>query len=377
MKWSQNILLLLIVMGVICNSCVDQIDFPIPEGSSQIIIEGLITDGPPPYLVKVSRGINLNADSLSNTGYSGLEVTLHENESGKEETLTEVRPGEYESTGVIVGTVGYSYYITVTTPEGTTITSEPDILHPVGEIDSIKIEFESRTKVLDFAEVRADVFNVLVDSEAKTTNDSFVRWRFQGTYKVVTDPQEFMIQFPWSDNPLRRPFECSGYIVVANGTPLGGVESIRPCECCTCWVNDYEPYPELSDGELVTNNQFFNVKVGEVSISSSAFFDKYRIRVEQMSMSRNAFDFFNLVRAQKIGATDFFQPPSGEILGNLTASDQTVVVGIFWASAVRTKDRFLYKSDVPYPIGDIPFAPKPCYDVYDNATTIEPEGWNQ
>ena len=357
-------------------SCVDRIDFPVPSGSSQVIIEGIITNGPPPYLVKVSRGIDLNADSLSDTGYSGLEVILYEDDSGTEETLTEIRPGEYESAGVIQGTIGNTYHIEVTTPEGTKFTSKPDILYPVGEIDSIKIEFESRTDVLDFGEVGADVFNVLVDSKATNSGDGFVRWRFQGTYKVITEPQKFMIQYPWSDDPRRLPFECSGYVVVPNGTNMGGLESVRPCECCTCWANDFEPYPQLSDGALVENNEFLNVKVGEVPINNSTFYDKYLIKVEQMSMSRDAFNFFNLVRAQQLGATDFFQPPIGEIIGNISASDNTVVVGIFWASAVQTKERFLDKSDVPYPIGEIPFAPRPCYDVYPNATTIEPEGWD-
>jgi hypothetical protein len=132
----------------------------------------------------------------------------------------------------------------------------------------------------------------------------------------------------------------------------------------------------LSDVQLVSGGEFKNVKVGEVPISNNTFLEKYMVEVEQMSLSRNAFEFFKLIRAQKEGASSLFQPPSGEIRGNITpVNNNDPVVGLFWATSLRKKTTFILPTDIPYLLTPFEYITYPCYNAFDNASTTKPENW--
>lgn len=353
-------------------ACVEPIDFDLPRANDQLVIEGMISDESPPYEVKLSRGIDLNADTLIKIPVNDASVTLFD-DLGNSESLSAMGNGIYQTTGSIQGKIGRSYHVVVQT--GNQIfRSTPDLLSPVGEVDSIKIEYEARTRMKEFGEVRADVFNVFVDATAGPDTNPYIRWRLTGTYRAETYP---MFHMTWTPpySPYKDPFPCSGYIVV-EFVPGGKLEKVGPCECCVCWGKEYPDAPTLSDGELVTNGEFRNVRVGEIPITNYGFYDKYLLTVEQMSMSRAAFDFFKLIRDQKEGSGSIFQPQSGEILGNFKSDNSDDrVIGIFWATSIARKHRFIYREDVPFELTDITFITLPCTDIYDNSTYEQPSEW--
>jgi hypothetical protein len=296
-------------------------------------------------------------------------------DSGNSEDFTEQSPGVYTTGGIIQGQVGHSYHIRVETSDGRIFESIPDRINPVGEVDTIRYEFEARTEELSFGVADADVFNIYVDSEAGTGNseENYVRWKFKGTYKVFSNPELHLAFLQVSTYLDPRP--CSGYIVVP---ALGGgkLEKVGDCTCCICWVNQFEETPQLSDTQLISGGSFNDVKIAEVPINSSTFYEKYLVEVEQMSLSRTSFDFFRLIRGQKENASSLFQPPSGEIRGNIRAvnSDEHVI-GIFWATAVRYKSLYIDRSAVPYTLPPIVFVPDACTSYYRNSTTTKPDVW--
>jgi hypothetical protein len=362
-KWS--------IVFILLSACVDKIDFNVPSAQSLLVVEGMISDSPGPYTVYVSKSISLNADSSFHDPVQHAIVKLFD-DGGNSEDFTETSPGEYSTAGVIQGQQGHSYFITLETEDGKTFKSAPDLLSPVGEIEEIRFEFEARTIQQPYGEEDANVFQVYVDAHAGAGDENYTRWRYTGTYKVVTNPEQHMIQA--DGPPYRDPLPCSGYILEP---ALGGGKLVQvgPCTCCTCWVNEYESEPHLSDNQLVSNNEFRNVKVAEVSINSTSFSDKYMVTVDQMSLSRTAFDFFKLIRIQKDGASSLFQPPSGQLRGNITAvnTDESVV-GLFWATAIQSKYIFIQRSDVPYQVT----RPDPNIGActgYKNSTTKQPKFW--
>jgi hypothetical protein len=361
---------------IILSACVEQIDFDVPSAEFQTVVEGMISDGPGPYTVKISKGISLDADSVYRLPMSDAKVKLYDDE-GNVEDFKEANPGEYKTSRFIQGRIGHAYHIVIETEDGKIFESEPDHLKPVGEIENIRYEFEARTIVKPYGEVEANVFNIFVDANGGVGDDNFVRWVFTGTYKVVTTPE---LHETWNPpyTPYKNPPPCSGYRLIGGPIGSGGLlEQFGDCTCCTCWANHFESIPQLSDVQLVSNNQFKNIKVGEVPVNSVTFYDKYMIEVEQMSLTRKAFDFFRLVRVQKEAAASLFQPPSGEIKGNINSvnSNQSVV-GFFWSSSVKKKTIFIHRSDVPYPITPLPIVKEPC-TVYRNSSTIKPANWDE
>lgn len=370
---SPRLRITLLAMVTIVDACVDRIDFKIPPAELQIVVEGMITDEPGPYTVRVSKGLGLDADSLSPSPITGAQVTLFDDAMAKEE-LTEVNPGEYRSHGAIQGQVGHAYHIRLYTEDGRLFESEPDTIKPVGKVEAIRYEYEARTIQKPFGEVAADVFNIYLDSEAGEGRDNLVRWRYTGTYKAVTHPElhELWLQ---GDKYFKDPRPCSGYVVEPR---LGGgqLTQIRECTCCTCWVNLFEEEPLLSDQQLISAGKFKHIKIAEVPINGNSFQDKFLVRVEQMSLTRKAFEFFRLVRAQKEGAASLFQPPSGAIRGNVhPVNSNGAVVGIFWATSVSQRSLFLTPGDVPYVPPPPVFVADGCTTYFPNSTTIKPSFW--
>lgn len=362
-----------IITFVMISACVDRIDFDIPLAQQQIVIEGMITDNPGPYTVRVSKGISLNANSLERLPVGSAKIKLFD-DLGNEEDFSEVSSGVYQTMGVLQGVVGRSYHIEIETAEGKVFESEPELLRAVGDINDIRFEFEARTVVETFGEVNADVFNIFVDASSEDALENFVRWRLTGTYKVTTRPELHETNVP-PYTPYKNPPPCSGYIVV-EGVPGGKLERVGDCTCCTCWVNDFENVPQLSDTHLVRGGEFKNIKVGEVPINNATFHDKYLVEVEQFSLTRTAFEYFKLIREQKESASSLFQPPIGEITGNFKSlSGGESVIGLFWATSVKKKSIFIYREDVPYQITPIDFITEACYEFYNNSSSQIPEGW--
>ena len=131
--------------------------------------------------------------------------------------------------------------------------------------------------------------------------------------------------------------------------------------------------PNLSDGQFVTNQFFQNIKVGEMHINNITFSNRVMIQVDQMSLSKNAFEFYSLLRQQKESTNSLFQPSFGKIKGNVHAvnsGDQPA--GLFWATDVRTKVVFLDRINVPYNVPHMDPDFNACTHLRNSSTTIPP-----
>jgi hypothetical protein len=356
------------------SACVERIEFNTPAAQLLTVVEGMISDSPGPYTIKVSTGLSLDAESLVGTPVKNMKIKLYD-DLGNTEDFIEDSPGTYKTKGIIQGEVGHAYHVLLETPDGKIFESEPDIMNPSGELEKVKFEFEARTKLEKFGESNIDAFKIYVDGKLAPGDENYVRWRFTGTYRIANNPE---LNYTWNPpyTPYKDPWPCSGYILVPGPEGSGGLlEKIGDCTCCICWINQYESIPQLSDAQLLNENQFRNVRVGEVPVNNITFFEKYLVEVEQMSLSRKAFDFFKLVRSQKEGASNLFQPPSGEIKGNIkSVNSSEPVIGLFWATSIKKKSIFIYPSDVPYLIPPKDIDTSPCTS-YTNSTTIKPELW--
>ncbi len=369
-KFFCNVKINWLMAFFILSACVDPIYFSVPPAQLQIVVEGLISDSPGPYTVKVSRGLSLDADPSFRLPLQQAKIKLYD-DGGNMEDFTEASPGEYVTGGVIQGQIGHAYHIVLETLDGKIFESEPDKINPVGEVENIRFEFEARTIQKFFGDINVNVFKIYIDAHSDG-DENYVRWRFKGTYKVVTNPElhEIFLQ----SSSYKDPLPCSGYMVAP---ALGGgkLEKVSECTCCTCWVNQFELVPQLSDGQFVSDNQFRNVKVGEVPINNVTFFEKYLVEVEQMSLSKKSFEFFRLIRKQKEGASSLFQPPSGEIKGNIRAVNSTEpVVGLFWATSIKSKSIFISRTDVPYLLTPTDLVTQACTD-YPYSSTEKPVIW--
>jgi hypothetical protein len=98
----------LVLTGV---SCQKVINVKIKSAVQQYVIEGEITDGPGPYMVKISR----TRDFTENNNFdqvSGARVTVRDIEAGTTDTLRETTSGTYH-TSKVKGIPGHNYVLGV------------------------------------------------------------------------------------------------------------------------------------------------------------------------------------------------------------------------------------------------------------------------
>lgn len=373
-KHIARLVYLLLVVLVFNITCVDPVNLDLPPPRSRLVVEGFISTDPPPYTVKVSKGFSIDAIDPTGEPVENVTITLFDNE-GNSELLEETSPGIYNTTGIITGEIGKAYHITIETEGGEMFESEPDLITPTGQIDDIRFQYNQRVIKTNFGETPADVFEVFVDGNAGPREQAFTRWNVIGTYEIETSPH-LRVRTIRTFSPIPIPPACSGYIIVGC---VGATKVVydRPCECCSCWVTSIEETPQLSDNAFIANGEYRNVKVTEVPINPITFFNKYRLEVEQMSMTRTAYQFFNQVRSQKLDSDNFFQPTFGEIKGNIeSVNTDNPITGIFWATQISKNEQFITRDDIPYPITPIEIIPQDCRDAFPLSTIIKPDGWD-
>lgn len=379
---------------LITHSCIDRAEI---TGSNQsygeLVVDGLVTDEPGPYTVKLFRSSSINS-SLKGNPVSSAKVTMQDN-VGNSEEMVETKFGTYETQpNGMRGVIGREYSIRIETRDGKIFESVPDRMAPAGELVSLYYKFES------FKPENSSTmygYRVYIDSQSPQGDENYFRWRFSGTYIVETLPG-LLKKRPPDNSPvcsIPLPLECSGWVVIDGVLKFGyewdprlqkfTFQKDKICTCCKCWVTQYEDRPHVSNNQFVASGKNIGVEVGYVPVNYYTFQEKYRLEVKQMSLSNTAYNYWKLIQSQKEGASGLFQPPTGKARTNIFEINNTAnALGIFYAAAVNTKQVYIKKEENK--VGDlviIPIdcagragpAPSSCLELFPNSTTLKPADW--
>jgi len=355
--------IILFVMLILFDSCVDRISIEVPAGGDVLVVDGLITDEPGPYTVEITRAAQLDTDLNFRKFVTAKSVAIFDN-LGNSEILKEVEQGIYQTKpNGIRGVVGREYHVRVETRDGRVFESIPEEIKPVGKIDTVYYEQVS------FQPIDAPTtygFDIYMDSKGLPDSDNQLRWKFSATYLVKTFPELHTVLI--GENMVPDPLPCSSFRL-NNGSvvPVPG----KPCDCCTCWVTQFEDKPHVSDNQFVSNGNFKRIKLGYVPFTNLYFYDKVMIEVKQLSLSRTAFDFWKNIQAQKEGTGSLFQPPSGTVRTNIFEKNGAEQAqGLFYAAGASKKVIFITIPGTPAPAQ----VNNSCL-LYQYSTTQQPTDW--
>ena len=349
------ILVLLLVEG-----CIDPLEVAIPEVRLQLVVDGFITNLPGPYSIRLYSARPLETDLDRIVPETLARVSLKDDQ-GNSEVLTETEPGVYTTReNGIRGEIGRKYSITIRTKAGKEFYSDPEELMAPGSISNVSFEFDGD---------EPNGFRIFADAQGLPDQKDLVRFRTVSTYEIKTFPE--LRTRAVEGGRVPDPFPCSGYTVNISGQ----LTQVAPCTCCQCWVNQYDDVPVLADERFVSGDLFQSVEVGFVPVNRRTFYNKVRVEVQQMSLTEFTFNYWQLVRAQKLGVTDIFQPPAGKIEGNIRSNDPNEeALGLFWTAGVHTRSLFIEKRDVPVVVRAIDTVKAPC-QFQTNSTNQKPEFW--
>jgi hypothetical protein len=362
----------LILLFSIINGCIDPVDIDVPAFKYQLIVDGFITTDPGPYTVKLYRsrplGANVDLDRLIAEKFA--KITLKD-DAGNYELLTETAEGIYQTKiNGMQGQTGRSYHLEITLVNGKQYESNPDQIRPVGEVTSINYEFVGGSGD-EFRE--GDGYRILADAKGVPGQDDLVRLRMLATYKVETFPSFRTKTIAGQDGEpliIPDPFPCSGYVNENNQ-----LVRVKDCECCICWVNILDEEPNLANEKFISGDTFLDEEIGFIPLTRRTFYDKVRIEVQELSLTPETYQFWKLVKSQKEGVTDIFQPPSAEIIGNIKGVNTSEsVLGIFWAAGINSKFIYIERDDAPYFVQRVDTLIAPC-TFLPYSTALKPSFW--
>lgn len=345
-------------------SCIEPIDLDTESSKTEsLVISGLITDDPGPYKVELSLSRDF-FDSDPIEMVSDALVTI-EDDLGKISILEESSSGIYlTNKSEITGQVGRKYKLTVKLQDGRIFQSLPEELLSNPGMGSIYTKFKTKTvrNNIDIL-VPQEGLEVFIDSNPSLKNQSFYRWRWVGTYEILTYPE-----------------------LAAEGSPSCSGRQISGCTCCTCWIEEYSSAVLLADSKLAQGGQK-RVSIDFIEIDEWRFHKKYHIYVEQISLTRSGYDFWKSVEDQQQQGS-LFDPTLATVASNITAvNNEDKVLGYFGASSIKSISKFTLRSEIPFFINELKsiqigdFVDSrfvfrgSCLTYDENSTNIKPDFW--
>lgn len=350
----RKISIQIIILFLFLPSCIEPLYFNNGEASKNLVVDGLITNEPGPYVVYLARTSEYNSYYV-NTEEVGGAIVIISDDMGNSEVLTESYiPGIYKTDpDGIRGIPGRFYKIEIETPDGKQYESEPELLCDVPGIETVYYERQQFQEIDDNGIVEAvDGFQIYLNTIDPENDKNYYMWSWGGTHEVHSQPWDYRI------GRMAAPKDC----------------------CATCWLTDRPGYIDVLDDTFLDGNQLNKKPVTFVRIINSdgarLFRGKYHVEVKQLSLSREAYKYWSSIEEQISSAGSIFEPPPVSINGNIKNVNNTedLVFGYFGASAISTNSVIIPASETPYLPGDTLVFPDDCRRM-SNSTAIMPSFW--
>ncbi|MFN8345300.1 MAG: DUF4249 domain-containing protein [Spirosomataceae bacterium] len=349
-------------------ACVETYDVDFQMNADLVTVDGFMTDqGGDVITLSISHNKGDDSYSIPLTGCKAEIIPG----TGGVIPLTEVSEGNYSPPANFRGKVGETYQLRFTTSAGKTYKSSAEKLNDVPEITKVYEAFNKKgltdktgTRVLGSA------VDIYLDFEDPASSRNYYLWRW-------------------------KLFEQQYICITCNGGRLNGLTCIQdrsptpstydyPCRSA-CWEIFY------NDNVNIVADDFFNGKavVGRL-IAQIPFYSQTGslLEIEQVSLSKEAYDYYKLLRDQTQTTGTLTDTPPAPIIGNIQNIDdpKEKVIGYFGTAGSRRirywVDRTVYKeADLTPILGRQmllePTSPSPTYPCFQSRTRtpIRPAEW--
>ncbi|GAB3901396.1 hypothetical protein GCM10028803_25990 [Larkinella knui] len=294
--------------------CVDPVELPIRQTERRLVVDGLITDEPPPYVIKLTYSGNLNRALLipDELAINGAVATVEDN-LGHQAQLQQdpLNPAFYwMRDSRLQGVPGRAYTLRIQLPDGSRYVSRPEVLAPVPAIEKLYAEY----RVSDPTLLALNSFVVRIDTQDPPEPGNFYRWQamsYMPVWSTSNDPQGYYNRSISAGEGAYAPF--------------------------------YGPLTQVLSDQLINGNRL----AGQVVLTAPlvALGTQY-IEVRQYALSRAAYQYWVLYQEQLSRSGTIFDPQPASIEGNVRSATDTnkLALGFFGASAV-SRQRMIIPTD--------------------------------
>jgi hypothetical protein len=312
----ENIIAGLIIL--LCGTCSEPYTPEISKYENMLVVDGIITDEPGPYTVRLSRSYRYNeTEGLPEQN----AIVLIKDNLGNAVSLLEIVPGIYKTTYQdFRGIIGRQYQLYIQTADQQVWESEYVELKKVPEIERIYAEFEERPALLG----NEEGFQIYIDTQDPDNDTKYYRYNFEETW-------QFNVPYP------------SHYIVENN------LLMFRPEMVGTCWKTMNSKEIIIATSENMQSDIIRRFPVHFVSTASNRLSIRYSILVTQYSMSREAYVYWKQVQDVNQDLGTIFDKQPAQIRGNIynVYNPEMPVIGFFEATCADSVRLFITRSELP------------------------------
>lgn len=281
------------------------------EETNFLVVEGYVNVGEGPTTLKLSRTIEPNSREKIK-GEAGAVVNIVDQE-GQIYSLTEHSEGIYTATLNLSAENQYSVNI-VTTDEKMYVSEFVGALI-TPEIDSIFYTVSERAMEISLA---------THDNQGST---NFYQWEFDETWEIH------------SPIPAGLKYEDDELKYISSGA----ADSLY-----RCYKYGAERNLQLYSTANLTSDKVSDFFIFRIMKNDERLGVKYSVLARQHALTREAYDYFTLMKRTTGPLGSFSDPQPSELVGNIKCvSSDEPVVGFIVAATTTAKLKFIFPRDVP------------------------------
>lgn len=313
MKTKYLYIFLLFSLGFL--SCIRMFVPEIKTDEQLLVVDAELTNAPGPYTVKLSKAAAVKQLSAF-IPYENCKVKI-EDDQGKEVSLEEKQPGNYQtdSSAFMTG-IGRTYKLSIITPDGDVYESVPaTLLQPIG-IQSLYAELQHKQDPELF--FGRDGYQFYLDAETPTSSDNYLMWRLQSTYKFRTD------------------LELYAYYTDGKRHKVKDGDSLRTC---------YRTV-DILDLYTLNTNILNQLEIKKVPLNyednyTKALSIRYCLKAMQYTINKEAFNYWNTIKKIRDMQGELYTQQPYQIKNNIKniTHPEKIALGYFTVAG-KTEKRF-------------------------------------
>lgn len=299
------------------SSCVKSFAPEIEKYEELLVVDGLITDAPGPYVIKLSTSAQLK-QLVQYIPYGGCTLTITD-DIGNQFPAVEHETGVYKTDSASFrGVVGRSYKLTIVTKNGDVVESSEEPLLKALEIENVYGEVEHKSDPeLHFGK---DGYQFYIDLKPLPSSNNFLMWNMQCTYKFRAD---YPI-YSYYDNGVRHEVENK--------------DTLR-----TCYRNK-----DILDLFILNTNDLKQTSVKRFPLNfednyTKALSIRYSLLVKQFNISESCYNYWSTIKKLRDVQGDLYTQQPFQAKNNIynLTHPETPVLGYFTVGGYSEKRIFV------------------------------------
>ncbi len=294
------------------NSCTEPyIPDVVASNNNYLVVDGFINSGGDSIKIKLSRTTNIG-DTIRDVPELSAGVSI-ESGTGVSYGLTSLGNGIY-GTAPIIFNPSLKYKLRISTAGGGLYESDLVDVKPTPAIDSVSW-------------VRDSGITISVNTKDVTNNTRYYRWAYEETWEHQAF-YEALYKFDYLTN----------LVSYRDSTEM----------TFQCYSNDISKDIIIGTSSNLSQDQISNQRITIIPKASEKVFFKYSILVKQYALTKEAFEYWQILKKNAKDLGSIFGNQPSKLIGNIKciSNPKEPVIGFVSISSEVRKRIFIYRADL-------------------------------